>query len=380
MTDRRIVISTMAQDEHAMAVDAALRALGADPIFISHSSAPERGDLSIGGDWSDPDIRVGADHFRPSVVSSFWSRRSARLFNLSEQINPLDRAHIESGFQSVFLGLSNLLDHGFAVNPLSAVRCTSNKLNQLRIAAQVGMPIPRTLVSNDPAEVEDFRRLAEHVCMKPMAAYVWRNAGQVRMTLTRILPAGPLNPRAVAIMPQIFQESIQKSYEVRLTMFGRFSVATRIGLSDDPADQQDWRGDKSYTERLEPIAAPEFVRERCRAMMRLMGLRFGSFDFVIRPDGEWVFLEVNEAGQFLWQEAYVPNSSLLEPFARYLIAATDDFSWDATRKSPSLSYASISAEVASSPRYEGLRIEAFPESDLFVSKEGSRQPDCDIAQ
>ena len=33
--------------------------------------------------------------------------------------------------------------------------------------------------------------------------------------------------------------------------------------------------------------------------MRALGLVFGAFDFIVTPTGEYVFLEVNEMGQFL---------------------------------------------------------------------------------
>ena len=33
-----------------------------------------------------------------------------------------------------------------------------------------------------------------------------------------------------------------------------------------------------------------------------MGLNYGAFDFVITPDGDWVMLECNPAGQWLWLE------------------------------------------------------------------------------
>ena len=31
-------------------------------------------------------------------------------------------------------------------------------------------------------------------------------------------------------------------------------------------------------------------------------LVFGAFDFIITPEGQWIFLEVNPNGQWLWLE------------------------------------------------------------------------------
>lgn len=37
-----------------------------------------------------------------------------------------------------------------------------------------------------------------------------------------------------------------------------------------------------------------------RAYLAAFRLPFGAFDFVITPDGEWVMLECNPNGQWLW--------------------------------------------------------------------------------
>ena len=42
-------------------------------------------------------------------------------------------------------------------------------------------------------------------------------------------------------------------------------------------------------------------------------MKLGAFDFVITPDDEWIMLEVNPAGQWLWleHEAGVPIAAAL---------------------------------------------------------------------
>jgi D-alanine-D-alanine ligase-like ATP-grasp enzyme len=37
-------------------------------------------------------------------------------------------------------------------------------------------------------------------------------------------------------------------------------------------------------------------------MMEDFHIVFGAFDFIVTPDDEWVFLEVNPNGQWLWLE------------------------------------------------------------------------------
>ena len=47
---------------------------------------------------------------------------------------------------------------------------------------------------------------------------------------------------------------------------------------------------------------PDEVRAGVRRYLRAFGLRFAAFDFVVRPDHRWVFLEANTVGQYGWIE------------------------------------------------------------------------------
>jgi glutathione synthase/RimK-type ligase-like ATP-grasp enzyme len=47
-----------------------------------------------------------------------------------------------------------------------------------------------------------------------------------------------------------------------------------------------------------------------------LGLNYGAFDFVVTPDGDWVMLECNPAGQWLWleRETGIPIAAALAEF------------------------------------------------------------------
>ncbi len=54
--------------------------------------------------------------------------------------------------------------------------------------------------------------------------------------------------------------------------------------------------------------------------MKKLGLVFGCFDFIVTPDNEYYFLEVNEQGQFLWIEEVNPDIKILDAFVNLLIS------------------------------------------------------------
>ena len=61
--------------------------------------------------------------------------------------------------------------------------------------------------------------------------------------------------------------------------------------------------------------------------MHDLGLAFGCLDFIVTPDGKYVFLEVNQMGQFLWVEVANPDLLVLDAFCHLLVSGTADFPW-----------------------------------------------------
>src|SRR6267378_654 len=74
----------------------------------------------------------------------------------------------------------------------------------------------------------------------------------------------------------------------------------------------------------EPVQDARIYIERVNgpflaAGAELLGLAFGCIDLIVTPEGEHIFLEVNEMGQFLWVEQDEPRSELLRCFATLLL-------------------------------------------------------------
>lgn len=50
------------------------------------------------------------------------------------------------------------------------------------------------------------------------------------------------------------------------------------------------------------ISCPDGIIMKCYKLMDDFNLAFGAFDFIVTPENEWIFLEVNPNGQWLWLE------------------------------------------------------------------------------
>ena len=100
------------------------------------------------------------------------------------------------------------------------------------------------------------------------------------------------------------QEYIPKVFELRVTVVAKKVFACKIE-SQHLADNEgkiDWRQGYDHGLRYEPYDLPDDISEKCIKFLDRMKLNFGAFDFIVTPSGEYVFLECNPNGQWLWIE------------------------------------------------------------------------------
>jgi glutathione synthase/RimK-type ligase-like ATP-grasp enzyme len=109
---------------------------------------------------------------------------------------------------------------------------------------------------------------------------------------------GEFDPAMTVDCPILLQEEIPRTRDLRITFIGKQCFAAAVHGSSGNVD---WR---------EPAAEAKFsvcevssdTRSKCEAMLETLGLHYGAFDFIQRPDGELVFLEINPTGEWAWLE------------------------------------------------------------------------------
>ncbi len=99
--------------------------------------------------------------------------------------------------------------------------------------------------------------------------------------------------------PHLFQRNIEKDCDLRVTVVGKEVFCIRID-SQLGSGKVDWRND--YSVPMTPFELPHEIKSRCLELMRRLRLNYGAIDFVLTKDGEYFFLEINCAGQYIWIE------------------------------------------------------------------------------
>ncbi|TDC75434.1 ATP-grasp ribosomal peptide maturase [Streptomyces hainanensis] len=177
----------------------------------------------------------------------------------------------------------------------------------LATARRCGLRIPRTLITNDPAQAREFIRTAPH----QVAAYKALAAASPRSPDGRQMAVWTSRVRADDITEQVsrtahqFQEWIDKVYEVRVTCVGRRVFAAEIHAGSE-ASRIDFRRDyESLTYRI--CAVPQDIANGLRRLMDAFRLRYLACDFLVNRDNDWFLVDINPNGQY----GFVP--ALREP-------------------------------------------------------------------
>jgi ATP-grasp ribosomal peptide maturase len=217
---------------------------------------------------------------------------------MAEQARRWAAAEARLGFGGLLASLNTWLNHPHAIAH------AEYKPVQLQVAAQCGLNVPRTLITNDPKRAQAFCEQIGEVVYKPMASNHVDQDGEPRMIYATRVPRESFGDPGIAHTAHLLQEWVEHEYAVRVAVVdGRF-FATAIH-SHSHAAHIDWRSDYEAL-TYEPAELPGDVRRGVRALMATLGLRFGALDFLVRADGTHVFLEINPNGQWAWIEHAAP--------------------------------------------------------------------------
>jgi hypothetical protein len=200
------------------------------------------------------------------------------------------------------------------------------KALQLRTAVEAGFIVPATCISNDFDRVVRTKTKYDNIIMKLYSTRMWRKDGEALGAFTTMVHSlEPEDRASIELSPSIFQEAVTDiDSEVRLIAFGDRLYGLRMrrsssdnglsadGISDSRLLYKYGKYDCSAAE------IPEDVQHKVKRYMDLLGLKFGAFDFIVKSNEDWVFLECNEAGQFLYLEGQLQSIRMLKDFTDWL--------------------------------------------------------------
>ncbi len=298
-----ILLLSIEQDPHTDAIISAINKIGGKYVRLNTDKFT---DVAVffntnGGEIVLPD-GLSLDFYE---IGSIWGRRRF-LPSVIKNVDEKYSAFVESQWISFLNNLWLALREKKWLNHPRAIEQAKNKIFQLQIAKELDFKIPKTVFTNT---LSSARRLLQStsssgVIYKPVGHGVIENEkGTVVFTsIAQKEDIAEERECEIRIAPGIFQEYIHKEYEVRVTVVGEETFAVRIDSQNSNKTEIDWRryDFANVAHSIEKL--PNDISQRCVSLVQKLGLNYGAMDLIVTPQGDWVFLENNCNGQWLWLE------------------------------------------------------------------------------
>jgi glutathione synthase/RimK-type ligase-like ATP-grasp enzyme len=285
---RPVVLVGAAEDEHVVAVREALARHGIEAVVLDSLRFPERTRLSL----TESPSGIALDG-QPLPLPACVYLRSLYVSPMAFGANADDEMDRDwRTTMTIFREKGEMLlsllqrweESGVPLyNSLTAADRV-RKPYQLSLLAGAGLPVPRTLWSNDPEAVRAFASEFGRVAYKPVAGGA----------ATKELRSEDLDDRRLATLanaPVTFQELLPGEDLRVFLLDGDVISAYRI-LSA----ALDYRQNE---EQVEAITLEPEVAALCRVAAARVGLRFTGMDLKRAADGSFRILELNPSPMFL---------------------------------------------------------------------------------
>lgn len=302
-----ILILTSKQDVHVDEVVRKLDRRGSSVFRLNSEDILKRYRFQLGigpgGEWFGTCTDQLGRTLDLRTVRVAWYRKPSFDFdyelNLDEESRRFAGAEIRSFFETLYT-----LPGIVWINPPHASDRAKTKFQQLLMAVDGGVRVPRTLITTSPDAAKEFF----HSCGDVALVKAIYTANATIDGRNRGVPSIKIGPEEfyglidqVRLAPVQFQEYVEKAFELRITIIGDAVIAVRIDSQTHEETKVDWRL-HSALNSYSVFELPQGITFFCRELLRLQGLMYGAMDFIVTPQHEYFFLENNPFGQYLWLE------------------------------------------------------------------------------
>ncbi len=302
--------------------------------------------ISIDRNEASLSLQAGDVTIAPESIKVVWYRRwgHALLESSTNQASVFDSKILftdvsEKDWQKRMIeGFHHLRQETRAISKfifgaLSSARWLSapddnniNKLDVLKEAAECGIDVPDTIISNHRPTILNFAAKYPRVITKSiMGAFSCWRGNSYMAAFTAIVDTDVLEQhQSDRLFPIFLQECLDKQYEIRAFYLDRRFYSMAIFSQSNEQTRVDFRRYQYLRpNRTVPYRLTADLTLKLTALMDRLGLETGSLDLVKTVDGRTVFLEVNPVGQF-GMVSFPCNYHLEHAVASALVRRFDD--------------------------------------------------------
>lgn len=279
----------------------ALADMGVRPIRFNTDLFPSLIKLSAraGDDRVAQLFTEAGEHAAVDEVRAVWARKLWPP-RMADDLDERYRSMCVNESVAALEGFLDALHKARWINNLDHQRNAENKQRQLRLAARVGLRVPKTLVTNDPAAARQFfaETDGQTVAKLLRPVDVSMDAAAPFVYTSRVREEDLAAVETLRHSPMVFQELIPKAHELRVAYVAGETFTGALDATGTSRGHTDWRLAAPEDCRWQMARLPTEVSSSVNALMSGLGLDFGAVDLICTPSGEYVFLEVNPSGEW----------------------------------------------------------------------------------
>jgi len=267
-------------------------------------------------------IKINQKEILLNNIDTFWYRRGKLQIYRSLKFTNI----FHSYFSNEVEVLNHHLNQGIGVRKLNNYYSSDpNKLEVIEFAKELDILTPKTYVIDNKDDVISLYSDHAIVTKGITGSSVFENiaTGEIHLSYTTEINKKNINKLPESFFPSLFQEKIEKAYEIRTFFLERRFWSMAIFSQENQKTKIDFRHyDKSKPNRKASYLLPKHLEAKLNLLMEKIGLNSGSIDFIVSKSKKQIyFLEVNPIGQFAMTSSPC-NYNLEQHISKYLINET----------------------------------------------------------
>ena len=198
------------------------------------------------------------------------------------------------------------------------------KAQQIKMAQEAGLKTPDAILTNSKEQLKTFASRYDQIICKNIGEISALYYHKLFMTYTSVITPGFIEQLPDHFYLSLFQEAIDKEFEIRVFYLNGSLYSMAIFSSQDPQTRIDFRMyNAEKPNRTVPLQLPADIETKIKEFMKRVNLTTGSLDLIYSQQGEYYFLEVNPVGQF-GMVSFPCNYYLEKEVAEHLIKLSHD--------------------------------------------------------
>lgn len=246
-------------------------------------------------------VRINNEMYNLKNVRSVVFKRTPTKFDFSKEDS--NQNYLNNERKHFFEGLYLCLKDAKWINPMFATHIAERKIFQLNQAQLLGLQIPDSVITNNSLTAHKFLQKHQKSIIKPISNGLQVLKKDIYSIYTSEIKKDffiSYKESNLFETPVFLQEKIENKSDIRVVIINENIFSVRIDKNDKT--EVDWRKPeilKTYSN----INLPKKLSNLLIELNKSFGLIYSAIDLIEKPNGEFIFLETNPVGEWVWLES-----------------------------------------------------------------------------